>query len=271
MHAPIPTGAEPPVSLEEADGVALVTLRSPATRNALSSGMMAALSDALGAVAGDPALRAVVIAGEGPAFSAGHDLKEIAAARAARDGGRAAYEAIFGRCDALMAKLHAMPQPTIAAVEGVATAAGLQLMATCDLAVAGADATFCTPGVDVGLFCSTPGAALSRVVGRRQALEMLFTGDVFDAREALRMGLVNRVVETGGALAEARKIAARIAAKSARTVAFGKETFRAQEALPRAEAMKLVARAMVDNLMTADAAEGVDAFLARRRPVWRDE
>jgi enoyl-CoA hydratase/carnithine racemase len=253
------------------NGVARMTLTRPAARNALSLDMLAALTGAFAAIADDPSIRCVILNAEGPAFSAGHDLKELTAARASPDGGRAFFVETMTRCSALMRAIVALPQPVIAAVEDVATAAGCQLVATCDLAIAGERATFATPGVDIGLFCSTPAVALARNVGRKQAMEMLLTGQRIDAAEALRIGLVNRVAPAGGALAAAEALAGLIAAKSASAIKLGKKAFNAQIDLGLAEAYDVASRAMVENMMTNDAREGIGAFIDKRPPNWRHD
>ncbi len=245
-------------------------MTSPGNRNALSIKMMGALADALSNISSDPAVLCVVLSGEGPAFCAGHDLREITAARSAPDGGEALFEATIGRCSALMQQIAALPQPVIAAVEGVATAAGCQLVATCDLAVAGEAARFCTPGVDIGLFCSTPGVALGRAVAPKHAMEMLLTGDMIGAQDALRFGLVNRVVPKGEALTGALTLATRIAAKSPTALRIGKAAFRRQMASPLPEAYDLASRTMVSNLLEPDAREGIGAFLDKRAPAWQE-
>jgi len=259
-----------PVLLERhSDGIALLRLNRPERRNSLSRAALAALDAALAAIAADSAVRAVVIAGEGPAFCAGHDLAELAAHRADQDGGEAFYREAMSACAAVMQAIVALPQPVIAAVHGVATAAGCQLVATCDLAVAEESARFCTPGVAIGLFCSTPAVALARAVPAKAALGMLLTGDMVDAQEALRIGLVTRVVPDGAAVAESLALAARIAARSAVAVRLGKAAFHRQRSLPLAAAYEDAACVMVENLMAEDAAEGIDAFLGRRSPRWR--
>lgn len=252
----------------DARHVAILTLNRPAQRNALSDALIAALHEELDRIAGDGRIRAVVIEGAGPAFCAGHDLRELTARRADPDGGRAAYSDLFARCAALMQAIVALPQPVIAAVEGVATAAGCQLVATCDLAVAAAAARFATPGVQIGLFCSTPMVALTRNVGAKAAMEMLLTGETVEAEEARRLGLVNRVVPAGEALAGAEALAGRIAARSAHTVRIGKRAFHEQRAMSLADAYAHTARVMAENMMARDAEEGIDAFLAKRPPVW---
>ena len=266
-----PQGVEPGfISRIDHGGVTHLALTRPGARNALSLKMMGALADHLSALSRDHAVLCVVLSGEGPAFCAGHDLREITAARQAPDEGRALFEETMGRCSSLMQQIAALPQPVIAAIEGVATAAGCQLVATCDLAVAGAQARFCTPGVDIGLFCSTPGVALGRAVAPKHAMEMLLTGDMIGAADAHRFGLVNRIVPQGQALEAALAWAAQIAAKSPQALRMGKATFRRQMACPLPEAYDLASRAMVENLLKADANEGIGAFLDKRAPTWHD-
>src|SRR5438132_9949147 len=255
-----------PVLLEDRDqGVLRLTLNRPEARNALSAALMSALLDALGRAAKEPRARVVVIAGSGPAFCAGHALREIRA-----DQRRETYERLFAQCSELMLAIVGLPKPVIAEVHGVATAAGCQLVATCDLAVAAEDARFATPGVNIGLFCSTPMVALTRAVGRKAAMEMLLTGDLVDATTAHALGLVNRVVPGAELSAAAMDLARRIAAKSALTVAIGKEAFYAQAELGLADAYRYAAEVMTRNMLARDAAEGIDAFLAKRPPVWQD-
>ena len=245
------------------DGVATLTLNRPSARNALSIGMMDALQAALEAIAVDETARVVILAGAGPAFCAGHDLKEL---RANPD--REAYEAIFGQCAKLMTTIVTLPKPVIARVHGVATAAGCQLVASCDLAVAAEDARFATPGVNIGLFCSTPMVALSRAVSRKQAMEMLLTGSLIDAETARAWGLVNRVVSAAKLEDAAATLAAEIAAKSPLTVAIGKKAFYAQAELGLGQAYAYCAEVMTTNMLARDAEEGIDAFLQKRKPVW---
>ena len=258
------------ISRADHGAVAHLTLARPGSRNALCLEMMGELADHLSAISRDPAVLCVVLSGEGPAFCAGHDLREITAARAAPDEGRALFEETMGRCSSLMQQIAALPQPVITAVEGVATAAGCQLVATCDLAVAGAAARFCTPGVDIGLFCSTPGVALGRAVAPKHAMEMLLTGDMIGAEDAHRFGLVNRIVPQGRALEAALAWAGQIATKSPQALRMGKATFRRQMACPLPEAYDLASRAMVENLLKADASEGIGAFLDKRAPTWHE-
>jgi enoyl-CoA hydratase/carnithine racemase len=244
-------------------GVATVTLLRPRTRNALSSEVLAALDAALAELEGDPAVRVVVLAGEGPAFSAGHDLRELDA-----ETDPSVQARLFALCSQVMMRIGALRMPVIAKVHGVATAAGCQLVASCDLAVAGASARFATPGVDIGLFCSTPMVALTRAVLPKHAMELLFTGELVDAEHAARIGLVNRVVPDAELDACTAGLAARIAAKPAAVVALGKATARRQRDLPLADAYTLAGETMVANLAMDEAGEGIRAFLDKRPPRW---
>ena len=253
-----------------AGGVRVLTLDSPATRNALSLQMLDELAAAVFDAEADVAVRALVIAAEGPAFSSGHDLKQLTRHRGNSDGGRAFFDDTFAACSAFMQSLVALPKPVIAAVEGLATAAGCQLVATCDLAIAGNAALFCTPGVSIGLFCSTPMVGLVRNVPRKAAMEMLLTGEPIDAAEAHRIGLVNRVVPPGRALDEAVALANRIAARSAMTLSTGKRAFYDGIDRPLADAYDHASRIMTENMLAEDAAEGIDAFIGKRAPAWRD-
>jgi enoyl-CoA hydratase/carnithine racemase len=255
---------------EDIGGIAVLTLNRPQARNSLSEAMLEALGDALTAIAHERAVRAVVIAANGPAFSAGHDLKEINAHRADPDRGRAYFKHIMGLCSAMMQQIVMLPQPVIATVGATATAAGCQLVASCDLAIASHTAKFATPGVNIGLFCSTPMVALSRNVSRKHAMEMLLTGELISAEEAARIGLVNRVVGAGHEHAEALKLAEKIAGKSASTVKIGKEAFYRQAEMPLAEAYKYASEVMVENMLARDAEEGIGAFIEKREPHWED-
>jgi enoyl-CoA hydratase/carnithine racemase len=246
-------------------GIATLTLNRPRSRNALSTELMAQLQDSLHAIAGDKTVRVVVIAGAGPAFCAGHDLREL---RAKPE--RTRYEAIFAQCSRLMVTITRLPKPVIARVHGIATAAGCQLAASCDLVVASEDAKFATPGVNIGLFCSTPMVALSRAIGRKPAMEMLLTGDFVDAGQARELGLVNRVVAPAELDREVARLAAQIAGKSARVLAIGKEAFYRQAELGIADAYAYTAEVMTRNMQAHDAAEGIDAFIEKRPPVWQD-
>jgi enoyl-CoA hydratase/carnithine racemase len=255
-----------PVLLEEHDrGVLRLTLNRPDARNALSAMLMSALLEALDRVANDPQARVVVIAGAGPAFCAGHDLREMRA-----DQRRETYERLFAQCSELMLAIVRLPKPVIAEVHGVATAAGCQLVATCDLAVAAEEARFATPGVNIGLFCSTPMVALTRAVGRKAAMEMLLTGKLIDAQTAQAIGLVNRVVPREELREVVDNLAREIAGKSAFTVKIGKEAFYRQAELDLAAAYRYAAEVMTTNMLARDAGEGIDAFLAKRAPVWHD-
>jgi enoyl-CoA hydratase/carnithine racemase len=260
---------EPPVLRSDEGAVAVLTLNRPAARNSLSRDMLAALAARLGEIAADDGVRAVVLAAAGPVFCAGHDLKELTARRADPDGGAAFFQECMAACGGVMQAVAGLPQPVVAAVQGIATAAGCQLVATCDLAVAADTAKFCTPGVDIGLFCSTPAVALSRAVARKPAMEMLLLGEMVPAEEARRIGLVNRVVPAGQALDATMDFARRIASRSAVAVRMGKRSFNRQLGLPLPDAYEAAGAVMVENLLAADAAEGIGAFTGKREPVWR--
>ena len=264
MNAPLPVH----LTIAEHDGSVVLTLNRPDARNPLSEATLHALTEALDRIAEDRSIRAVILASTGPVFCAGHDLKEMSARRTDPDRGRAYFVDILGRCSAMMQKIVRLPQPVIAAVEGVATAAGCQLVASCDLAVAGESAEFCTPGVHIGLFCSTPMVALSRNLGRKHAMEMLLTGDRIKASEAARMGLVNRVVSKGSALTEAMNIATLIATKSPTTIAIGKRAFYEQAEMTLEDAYRYASNVMVENMLARDAEEGIGAFMEKRPPNW---
>ena len=248
---------------DDSDNIATLTLNRPAARNALSMGLMQALDDALAAIAGDRSVKAVIVAASGPAFCAGHDLREIRATP-----NREAYEAVFALCSRLMQRIVRLPKPVIARVHGVATAAGCQLVASADLAVAADTARFATPGVDIGLFCSTPMVALTRAVGRKAAMEMLLTGDMVPAARARELGLINTVVPEAELVSATRALALRIASKSPLTVAIGKEAFYRQAEMDLTDAYAYASEVMTRNMMARDAAEGIDAFLGKREPRW---
>jgi enoyl-CoA hydratase/carnithine racemase len=252
------------------DGIALLQLNRPQTRNTLSEAMLTALTDTIAAIREDPRVRAVVLSATGSAFCAGHDLKEITARRRDPDGGKAYVKDLMNRCSDMMQSIQHLPQPVIAAVEGVATAAGCQLVASCDLAIASATARFATPGVHIGLFCSTPMVALSRNVSPKHAMEMLLTGDMVSADDACRIGLVNRVVPPGSERDEALKLARKLAAKSALTVKTGKEAFYRQLEMKLADAYRFAAEVMTENMMARDATEGIGAIIEKRDPTWED-
>ncbi len=256
------------LEVARADGIAILTLARPDLRNSLSEAMLAALQAAVDDAAGDDCVRVVVIAAKGSVFSAGHDLKELTAHRDDADGGRAFYSKVMRRCADVMRAIVRCPKPVIAAVQGTATAAGCQLVATCDLAVAAEEATFCTPGVNIGLFCSTPMVALSRNVPRKRAMEMLLLGEMLPAEAAADYGLVNRVVPADRLMAETMALAGKIAAKPAATVAVGKEAFYRQIDMPIDTAWDYAAGVMIENMMHADSEEGICAFLEKRPPKW---
>src|SRR5476651_1773836 len=265
MNAP----TSPPLLLSaHAGGVLRLTLSRPQSRNALSSELMTALQAALDGAAADKATRVIVIAAEGPVFSSGHDLKELSRHRADGDAGRKAYAALFNQCSALMQAIARHPKPVIAQVQGVATAASCQLVASCDLAVASTSARFATPGVDIGLFCSTPMVALSRNVGRKAAMEMLLTGAMVDGEHALRIGLINKVVAPEILESETMVLANKIAAKPRVTVKTGKEAFYRQLEMPLGEAYAYTSKIMTENMLEAEACEGIGAFLEKREPKW---
>ena len=249
----------------DAAGLRTLTLNNPAARNALSVPMMTALQAAIEAAGADPAVRVIVLAGAGPAFCASHDLKEL---RANTDA--AFQQALLARCVDLMLSIVRCPKPVIARVHGIATAAGCQLVATCDLAVAAEEARFATPGVNIGLFSSTPMVALSRNLANKHAMEMLLTGELLPAAEAHRMGLVNRVVPVAELDAAVHELAGRILGKSSSAIAIGKRAYYEQAAMPLEAAYRYAAEIMQRNLQTADAAEGIAAFLQTRPACWVD-
>jgi len=255
---------------EDVCSIAVVTLDRPEARNSLSEALLVALGDAFTEIVHEQKVRAVVLAANGPAFSAGHDLKEFKSHRSDSDRGRAYFKYIMELCSTVMQQIVNLPQPVVAAVQGVATAAGCQLVASCDLAVASAAAKFATPGVNIGLFCSTPMVALSRNVARKHAMEMLLTGDMISAEDALRIGLVNRVVAPGTEREEALALGRKIAAKSAHVVKIGKEAFYRQVELGLKDAYRYAAQVMVENMLARDAEEGIDAFVEKREPKWED-
>ena len=248
------------------DGVCTLTLNNPRKRNALSSHMMSALSSELAAAAGDESVRVVVLAASGPVFSSGHDLGEMRALQESRDS--AAIAALFEQCSALMAGIESQPQPVIAKVAGVATAAGCQLVASCDLALASLESTFATPGVHIGLFCHTPAVALCRSVGRKAAMHMLLTGEPVTAEEGVRNGLINRAVPLERLDDAVDQLAASLAIKPGAVVAGGKRAFYAQLHRDVHAAYALSGQVMAEGLEEQDALEGIDAFLSKRKPVW---
>jgi enoyl-CoA hydratase/carnithine racemase len=262
------TPRDSPIEIERRAGTLLVTLARPESRNSLSEAMLAALQRAVELAGEDKEVRAIVIAAKGNVFSAGHDLRELSAHRGDPDGGRAYTQVVMLQCAKLMRSIVRCPKPAIAAVEGVATAAGCQLVASCDLAAAAEGAQFCTPGVNIGLFCSTPMVALTRNVPRKRAMEMLLLGEMLPAQQAAQYGLVNRVVPAGKALNEALAMADALAAKPAATVTIGKEAFYRQIEMTLADAYDYAAEVMVENMLHAEAREGIGAFLDKRPPNW---
>lgn len=270
--APALAGGESELILvrEDISDVAILTLNRPAARNSLSEALLEALGEALTAISNDRTVRAVIIAANGPAFSAGHDLKELNARRTDEDRGRAYFKHIMALCSRTMQQIVVLPQPVIAAVQGTATAAGCQLVASCDLAVASRTAKFATPGVNIGLFCSTPMVALTRNVPRKHAMEMLLTGELIDAEEAARIGLINHVVAPGGERDAALALARKITAKSALTLKIGKEAFYRQIEMTLDEAYTYASEVMVENMMARDAEEGISAFIDKRPPKWEN-
>jgi enoyl-CoA hydratase/carnithine racemase len=274
MSAQTATTASAPSALvlqrENRGGIAILTLNRPQARNSLSEATLEALSEALAAIARDRNVRVVVLAAEGPAFSAGHDLKELNAHRSDEDRGRAYFKHIMSLCSRVMQQIVTLPQPVIAAVQATATAAGCQLVASCDLAVASELAKFATPGVNIGLFCSTPMVALSRNVSRKHAMQMLLTGDLISADDAARIGLVNEVVPAGQERAAALKLAEKVAAKSTLTVKIGKEAFYRQAEMSLADAYDYASQVMVENMLARDAEEGISAFIEKREAKWQD-
>ncbi|MEX0807682.1 MAG: enoyl-CoA hydratase [Dongiaceae bacterium] len=263
-HSPAGKTVDRLVLREDRGPAAWLTLNRPQARNALSIALMEALIDALDEVAADDAIRAVVIAGAGPAFCAGHDLKELRATPT-----RQFYETVFENCSALMLRILSLKKPVIARVHGIATAAGCQLVATCDLAVAANDARFATPGVNIGLFCSTPMVALSRNVARKPAMEMLLTGEMIDAATAQTLGLINRAVAPDQVDATVAAFVDTIAAKSPLTLAIGKDAFYNQLELGIIDAYAYTSSVMTTNMLARDAEEGIDAFIEKRKPSWK--
>ena len=253
---------DPLLLYEVADGIAILTLNNPRKRNVLSRSLMTALKERLDAIREDTDVGVVILRAEGPVFSSGHDLRELS------EGTTEDHASIFALCTEVMEAVRLLPQPVIAEIQGLATAAGCQLVASCDLAVASEGASFATPGVEIGLFCTTPGVAVARAIAPRKALEMLLTGTPVPAHEAQQAGLVNKVVPAEDLEKETIALARRIAAVSSATIRLGKEAFHRQMALDRSEAYKMAEGIMVENLLASDAQEGIDAFLGKRPPRW---
>jgi len=255
---------EPLLLRQDDDGVTILTLNRPRARNALSMALMGELIAALAAIKDDPGVRVVILGGSGPGFCAGHDLKELRS-----QPGRQSYQAVFRRCSELMLAIVRLPKPVIARVHGIATAAGCQLVATCDLAVASQDARFATPGVNIGLFCSTPMVALTRAVPRKPAMEMLLTGEMITAERARELGLVNRVVPEAELGEASLALARQIAGKSSLVLKIGKEAFYRPAEMDLAAAYAYASEVMSENMLARDAAEGIDAFVEKRPPQWQ--
>lgn len=262
--------ASTPVVTAREGGVLTLTMNRPETRNPLSEAMLDALQLGLDEAADDASVRVIVLAANGPVFSAGHDLKEMTAHRQDGDRGLARYRSLFAKCSHLMQTIVRHPRPVIASVQGTATAAGCQLVASCDLAIASSEARFATPGVNIGLFCSTPMVALSRAVPRKAAMAMLLTGEMIGADEAQRLGLINRVVPADTLDRAVDELARSIAAKSPLVLKIGKEAFYRQAELSLDEAYAYTSEVMVTNMMARDAEEGIDAFLQKRAPKWEN-
>ncbi len=274
MNAPTPArtvDAAAPVLLREREkDIAVLVLNRPQARNSLSEGLLTALSGALREIADDKTIRGVVLAANGPAFCAGHDLKELTRRRSDGDGGRNYFRHIMTICSAMMQQIVSLPQPVIAAVQGPASAAGCQLVASCDLAIAATSAKFATPGVDIGLFCSTPMVALSRNVPRKNAMEMLLTGEMIPAERAAQIGLINKVVAAGEERKAAVALAQKIAEKSSYVLKIGKQAFYRQADMSLADAYNYASEVMTENMMARDAEEGICAFIDKRDPQWED-
>jgi enoyl-CoA hydratase/carnithine racemase len=268
LQTPDSDDVTPPLLRETRGAAALLTLNRPDRRNALSEDLLDGLQTALDELSGDDEVKAIVITGNGPVFCAGHDLAELTARRGDADRGKAYFSEIMGRCSAMMQAVLRCPKPVIAAVQGPATAAGCQLVASCDLAIASQDATFCTPGVHIGLFCSTPMIALSRNVSRKHAMEMLLLGDPIEAERACDMGLINRAVPPAELLDASLQMAEQIGSKSPAVVKIGKEAFYQQVEMPLSQAYDYASQVMVENMLHRDAEEGIGAFLEKRPPIW---
>lgn len=254
----------------DSDGILRLTLNDARRRNPLSEAMLGALGSAIAEAGNDPAVRVVILAAKGPAFCAGHDLKEMTAGRAGPDRGQAYFTKVMTMCSGVMQAIVNCPKPVIAEVTGIATAAGCQLVASCDLAIAAETAQFSTPGVHIGLFCSTPMVALSRNVGNKHAMDMLLTGDMISAARGAEIGLVNRVARPEALHDITMEMARKIASKSSLTLATGKRAYYAQREMPLAEAYDFASQVMVENMLACDAEEGIGAFIEKRSPQWQD-
>jgi len=270
MNIADPKITDSPLLSSRQGNIAIATLNRPAARNALSEELLFALTALLGDLAADTSVAALVIAARGPAFCAGHDLKQLTSRRTDADGGKKYFRHIMTSCSAMMQAIVNLPKPVIACVQGMASAAGCQLVAMCDLAVASAAAQFATPGVDIGLFCSTPMVALSRNIAPKQAMEMLLTGEPVSAERALAMGLVNRVVPHGREFDAAIELAQAVASKSRRVVGIGKQAFYRQREMSLSQAYDYAAEVMTENMMLQQSNEGICAFLEKRAPTWSE-
>ncbi len=255
---------------EDFGPIAVLTMNRPEARNSLSVELLEAFLSQFTELSGSSAVKAIVIAGNGRVFSAGHDIRELEQHRADDDGGEKFFNDTFAASSSFMQAIVQSPKPVVAAVEGTATAAGSQLVATCDLAVASDEAEFCTPGVHIGLFCSTPAVAIARNIGRKRAMEMLLLGEMIGAKDALDFGLVNRVAPRSEVMNVALEMAEKISSKSAAAIAMGKKAFYSQVDAPLGEAYDTAGWAMAKNMMLHDAREGLGAFLEKREPNWRD-
>jgi enoyl-CoA hydratase/carnithine racemase len=253
------------------NGILRLTLNNSKHQNTLSDAMMKSLKKELSDVAINESIRVVILAANGPIFCAGHDLKEITEARNNKDLGYAYFEKLFNTCSELMQLIVNNPKPIIAEVNGIATAAGCQLVASCDLAIGSDKAKFATPGVNIGLFCSTPMVALSRNISNKHAMEMLLTGEMIDAKKAKEIGLINNNVSSKNLMQETLKLAKKVASKSSMTLKVGKHAFYAQSSLDLSEAYKYTSKVMLDNILKDDAKEGIDAFINKRDPEWKDK
>ena len=253
------------------DAVLRLTLNDSKRRNALSEEMMSIISSALKKASSNKDVKAIIISANGPAFCSGHDLKQMSAGRQNDDDGKLYFTKVFASCSALMQQIVSHPKPVIAQVSGVAAAAGCQLVACCDLAIAADSARFVTPGVNIGLFCSTPMVALSRNVSNKAAMEMLLTGEMIDSKKAEKIGLVNRVVADDALDQETIDLAKLIASKSNMVLETGKKAFYSQKEMPLSEAYKFASKVMVDNMLKYDAKEGINAFIEKRQPEWKDK
>ncbi len=258
----------PILEREDSGAIARLTLNAPEKLNALSDAMLAALTDEFSRISAQPEIRAVILAGAGKAFCAGHDLKEMTAGRQAKDGGKAYFADLFGRCGKVMMAIRALPQPVIAEAHGIATAAGCQLVASCDMAVAAEGTRFGVNGVNIGLFCSTPMVALSRNIPRKQAFEMLTTGEFITSERALELGLINRIVPHDQLTEATNTLAETVAAKLGAVVRIGKEAFYNQLEMPLDQAYAYTGSVMVENMLFRDTAEGISAFIEKRPPDW---